>query len=45
MFPEGDGTWILESQLNWFRLIPQQDFICPLLDLTPIPEESRHLGL
>jgi hypothetical protein len=32
---KGIGTWILGSQLNWFRLIPLQEFICPLLDLIP----------
>jgi hypothetical protein len=33
----GDGvdTWILGSQLKWFRQVPLQESICPLLDLTP----------
>jgi hypothetical protein len=53
MFSERDDTWILGSQLNWFRLIPQQESICPLLDITPCPiiwiksgilEEGDHLG-
>ncbi len=34
---EGIGTWILGSQFNWFRLVPPQEFICPLLDHTPCP--------
>jgi hypothetical protein len=42
---EGIGTWILGSQLNWFRLIPPQEFICPLLDLIPCPIIWRKSGI
>jgi hypothetical protein len=42
---EGVDTWILGSQLKWFRQVPLQESICPLLDLTPCPIIWRKSGL
>jgi hypothetical protein len=41
---EGVDTWILGSQLKWFRQVPLQESICPLLDLTPCPIIWRKSG-
>jgi hypothetical protein len=37
MFLEGDGTWILGSQLNWFRMFPQQESHLPTAGLHHCP--------